>query len=109
MTLFCRWTGSVKEYLVHFTGVVKEESDGQILCGEFAKSRKPSDLAEEQGSYDEWFQKFKGLRQVWYQSLTLFVYFRQGKRERNLSHAAEKKRQTNTRSARGKGDVKRKG
>jgi hypothetical protein len=27
--LFCRWTSSVKEYLVHFTGVVKEESDGQ--------------------------------------------------------------------------------
>jgi hypothetical protein len=26
---FCRWTSSVKEYRVHFTGVVKEESDGR--------------------------------------------------------------------------------
>jgi hypothetical protein len=27
--LFCRWTSSVKEYLFHFAGVVKEELDGR--------------------------------------------------------------------------------
>jgi hypothetical protein len=30
-----------------------------ILCGEFAKSREPSDLTEEQGSYNEYSQRFK--------------------------------------------------
>jgi hypothetical protein len=45
----------------------------------------------------------------WYQSLTLFVYFRTGKVRKNLSHATEKKRQANTRSARGKGNAKERG
>ena len=31
----------------------------EILCGEFAKSRKLTDLTEEQGSYGEYFQRFK--------------------------------------------------
>jgi hypothetical protein len=30
-----------------------------ILCGEFVKSHEPSDLMEEQGSYDEYSQRFK--------------------------------------------------
>jgi hypothetical protein len=30
-----------------------------ILCGEFAKSREPSDLTEEQGSYSEYSQRFE--------------------------------------------------
>jgi hypothetical protein len=56
---FCKWISSVKEYLIHFVGVVKEEMDGRILCGEFAKSREPSNLAEEQGSYNKYFYKCK--------------------------------------------------
>jgi len=31
----------------------------EILCGEFVKSREPSNLTEEQGSYDEYSQRFK--------------------------------------------------
>jgi hypothetical protein len=59
MKLFCRRTSSVREHFVHFTGIVKEKFDGRILCGEFTKSRKPSDLVEEQEGYGECFSKCK--------------------------------------------------
>jgi hypothetical protein len=49
----------VKEYLF-----ISQESSRRnwtvgILRGEFTKSREPSDLAEEQGSYGECFSKCK--------------------------------------------------
>jgi hypothetical protein len=53
----------VKEYFVHFAGIVKEELTVGILRGEFTKSREPSDLAEEQEGYGEHFSKCK-LRRI---------------------------------------------
>jgi hypothetical protein len=47
----------VKEYLFISQELSRRNWTVGILRGEFAKSREPSDLAEEQGSYGECFSK----------------------------------------------------
>ena len=44
--------------LVHFAGVLRRNWTVEILRGEFAKSREPLYLAEEQGSYGKPIFKF---------------------------------------------------
>jgi hypothetical protein len=51
---FCRWISSLKEYLVHFVGVVKRNWTVEILSGEFSKFQELSNFAEEQRSYGKY-------------------------------------------------------
>jgi hypothetical protein len=41
------------------TSLRRKERTVEILYGEFANSREPLDLTEEQGSYDKYSQGFK--------------------------------------------------
>jgi hypothetical protein len=47
----------MEKHLVSCRSSQRKRRTVGILCGEFAKSREPSDLTEEQGSYDEYSQK----------------------------------------------------
>jgi hypothetical protein len=51
-TLACWWTDFVKAYLPISQKTLRRHLTVRILHGGFTKSQKPSDLAEEQGSYD---------------------------------------------------------
>jgi hypothetical protein len=50
--------------LVHFIGVLRRNWTIEILHGEFTKSKKLSDIVEEQEGYGECFSKCK-LRRNW--------------------------------------------
>jgi hypothetical protein len=52
----------MKEYLVHFSEIAKEERMVGILRGGFVNSREPLDLTEEQGRYVKVFATSSKLR-----------------------------------------------
>jgi hypothetical protein len=77
-------------------------------------SRELKEQSSSKGNEERSYKQILDLRAecvciIWYQSLILVCIFQAGKARRNFNHASEVKGQTNTRSARGKGVVKRKG